>query len=744
MHDHRTATLALGLLALVSAVWAAVPARAAGPIPETIWGSIEAGAYRATDDSYRFGDFTGLRDDAWYGLANLEVHGRAPWDSGETWRFDFQGSNLALDSRYLALSGGLQGLFDVWLEWDQIPKFEDDTARFAFLGKGTDTLTLPPDWVAAGTTAGFTALEANLHRLNLWRERDALRGGVGVVLPAGFSFVGEYEWERRRGRHVVGAVMGNSGGNPRTALLPERRNWQTHELDSKLRWANETAQLELGYQNSFFDDFDDSLTWQNPFAAIGGWDPSAGYPTGFGRKALAPDNTFHQIYGSGGYNLPWWRARIAGQASFAWYRQDDDFLPYTVNPDLVVTTPLPRGDADAAIDATHVLLRFTARPLDALRLTASYRLDDRDNDTPRDVFIYVPGDSLDQEALDSARARMNLPNSYRLHEGRIDLAYEVWRRTELSAGYEHQRETRSWTETDELTDHIVRAGLRTRALPWADFRLDGRYELRDAGDYFYQAPAVWGFSPEHVATVPPAERFENLPALRKFNYTDRDRGALDARLVLLPIESASLGLSLGWATDSYDDSELGLRNRDTLRWGIDASWSPSEAFTAYVWYENEQYESDVRGRQWTGLGDAFDSANNWRNEDLDEIQSLGIGAEWSGFEGRLRLQADYAFSWAKERVHTSVGPGLAPAASFPDARTLLHDVSFQAAVRIRDGWFGRFGYLFEYLDANDWAYDDVGPATLGEVLGLGQSMPDHGAHLFAFAIEYRFGYDTEE
>jgi len=728
---------------LAFAVALAAPAAAEGPIPETIWGAVEGGVYRSTDDSYFFGDYTGIKDDAWYGLANVELHGRAAWDSGETWHFDLQGSNLALDSRYIALAGGIQGLFDAYVEWDQIPRFDDDTASLAFLGRGTDLLTLPPGWVPGTTTAGFAALDGALQRLNLYRQRNALRAGVGVVLPRGLSFASDYEWERRTGRYVVGAVIGNSGGNPRTALLPERRNWQTHESDSKLRFANETAQLEIGYQNSFFDDFDDSLTWQNPYAAIGGWNPAAGYPSGFGRKGLAPDNRFHQVYGSGGYSLPWWRTRIAGQASFAWYRQDDDFLPYTVNPALSVTTPLPHGDADAAIDATHVLLRATSRPLDKLRLTASYRFDDRDNDTPRDVYIYVPGDSLDQEGIDSARARMNLPNSYRLHEGRIDVAYEIWRRTELSAGYEHQREIRSWTETDQLDDDVFRAGLRTRALRWADFRVDATYWRRDAGDYFYQAPAVWGFSPQHVATVPSDQRFENLPALRKFSYTDRDRGAVDARLVVMPFDAAAIGFSLGWAVDSYDGSELGLRQRDALRWGVDASWSPTETVTAYLWYQNDDYRSDVRGRQWTGLGDAFDSSFDWKNEDRDEIQTVGLGAEWSGFEERLRLRADYAFSWAKERVNTVANPGLPPTRPFPDARTLMHDVGFSAEIGIREGLTGRFGYLFQFLDVNDWAYDDVGPATVSEVLGLGQSMPDHAAHLFAFSIEYRFAFGIE-
>ena len=108
------------------------PMLAVEPIPDTIWGSVEGGAYRNTDDSYRFGDYTGLKDDAWYGLANVELHGRAPWQSDDTWHFDLQGSNLALDSRFIALSGGLQGLFDVWFEWDQIPRYDDDTASLVW------------------------------------------------------------------------------------------------------------------------------------------------------------------------------------------------------------------------------------------------------------------------------------------------------------------------------------------------------------------------------------------------------------------------------------------------------------------------------------------------------------------------------------------------------------------------------------------------------------------------------------
>jgi MtrB/PioB family decaheme-associated outer membrane protein len=734
---HRFSTSWLRVALVVAGL--ALPFRAAaeGPPPPLVWGEIEAGAYRSTEDSYPWGEFTGIKDDAWYGLADFDIEGRAPWDGDETWNFHAQGKNLALDSRWLRLEGGFQGLFDLWLEWDQIPRFVDDTARTVFQGRGSGLLTLPQDWVPSDTTTGFTALGTSLRRLNVYRERRDLRTGAALVLPRGFELDAQYEWERREGRRVTGAMIGNTGGNPRTSLVPEPIDWTTHEADGTLRWAGERLQLQVGYEFSRFDNGEESLTFQNPYAAIGGWSAAAGFPA-FGRKALEPDNHFHQVSASGGYSLPW-RTRIMANFSYGWFRQDEQLLPYTVNPDLVVTRPLPRGRADAKIDATNVGVRITSRPLDRLRISAGYRFDDRDNDTPRDVFLYVPADSSDQPAsLASNRARLNLPNSYRLHEGRIDVGYELFRRTELSAGYERQREERSWTETDRLDDDIFRVGLRSRALRWADLRIDGVHWKRDAGDYFHQAPVVWGFAPEYVATVSPLARFENVPPFRKFSYTDRDRSSIDARVALLPLDTLSFGGNVGWTLDEYDGSELGLRERRNLHWGLDATWSPLTSLTAYAWFQRERYESELRARQFNNTAAAFASANDWRALDADDIDSVGAGAEWTLLDDRLRLRADYALSWSKERVAVDTGPGLAPALPLPDARTYIHDVSFSAEVRVVDGLRARFGYLFQHLDQNDWATDGVAPATITTALGLGQSAPDHAAHLFAFSLIYEF------
>jgi MtrB/PioB family decaheme-associated outer membrane protein len=741
----RIAIVSIGpwLLALLFALPAAAQDE---PPPITFWGSVEGGAYLGTEDSFKFGDFTGLRKDRGYGLANVELNGRAPWTGEDTWYFRFHGWNLALPSRSLWLEGGLQGLFKLYVEWDEIPKFDEEVGQLAFRGRGTDFLTLPSGWVPGTDTSGFTRLDELSRPISFSRDRRAFRAGGGLVLPRGFEFSTSYERERRTGRMPVSAIIGNSAGNPRSAFLPAPVDWLTHEADSKLRYADATKQFELGYELSFFENDNRSLTWQNPFSQIGGWRPGVGFPDGFGSKGLPPDNRFHQIYGSGGYNLPWWRTRVAGHVSYAWYRQNELLLPYTVNPALAVPVGLPRSRADAAIDATNVVLRVTSRPVDALRINTSYRFDDRDNKTPRDVFQYVGGDSSDQGAIDSTRARINQPFSYRLHEGRLDLAYEFFRRTELSLGYERRREERKFTEMSRLDDHIGRAGIRTRPARWVDFRVDGMYWRRDARSYFFEAPVIFGFSPEHVATVAPEDRFDNAPDFRKFNLIDRERYSVDSRLMVVPLDNASLGFLLGWRRDEFDKSELGLQLRQSLRWGFDLSWSPIPSVTTHGWYHREKFESRLRGRQFAPPVQiqAFDPQRDWRSKDSDTIDSLGVGLEWVGLDDRLRVGADYAYSRSKERIRVKTGLLITPAdplvaaLRFPDDRSTLHDLSFRLEYKILERLTGRFGYRYQRLSTRQWAYDGVEPATLTQVLGLGFEPPRHSAHLFAFSLVYAF------
>jgi MtrB/PioB family decaheme-associated outer membrane protein len=535
-------------------------------------------------------------------------------------------------------------------------------------------------------------------------------------------------------------VIGNSGGNPRASIVPEPIDYITNEGETALRWNGEHAQLQLGYEISVFDDANDSLTWQNPFAQINGWQAGAGvgYPTGFGSKSTPPDNSFNQISMTGGVDLPW-HTRVAADVAYGWMRQTDDFRPYTVNPLIDAPIPVPRGDADAQIDTTLATLRIASRPIDRLRIDANVRYDDRDNTTPRHVYQYVGGDSLDQQDLDSNRARINLPNSYQLVQGRIEAGYEIFDRTEFAIGYQRQDVSRTYTEVEETGENTFEATLRSRPLAWLQMRIEGAFSDRTGTDYMYQSPLFQSFTPEYIATLAPDELFENNPLLRKNNYADRDRGSIIGRFDVTPLETLSLGLDASWIQDDYDESTLGLTQREALSTTFDLSWTPIEILTTYAWFTYENLQSDVDGRAFINPINAFDPARDWKERDEDDIYTAGVGAELRLLHDRLTLRTDYIYSMADTDVEVHTGPALTPTtAHFPSIKSRLNEWNVSAEYKLLENLAFRVTYLLEDLKTQDWAYDGVGPTTLDQVLGAGEESPNYRNHLVGVSMRYEF------
>jgi len=734
MEHHRMRRIVSGALGTLAGLVAALPATALPPEENESW--IELGAWVNSDDSFKFGDYTGLEEKGVSLLANFDISRRAVWDSDDVRWWRAQGQNLGLDSRFARGDFGYQGLFNVWFEYEEIPKYQTDSASTVFQGRGTDRLTLRPSWIASGTTAGFNALAANERELDIDHIRRDVRAGFGLDLPWDLEWVGDYEYETKKGRKIVGAAIGSSPGSARASLVPEPLDYQTNEGKTALRWNGERAQLQLGYEISVFNDSNDSLTWQNPFT----FSPaSAGYPNGFGRKATPPDNSFNQVSLTGGVDLPW-NTRVSGDAAFGWMRQNANFLPYTVNPALSVPIPPPRGDADAGIDTTAATLRVASRPIDHLRIDANIRYDDRDNTTPRDVYQYVAGDALSQQGINSNRARLNLPNSYQLVEGRFEAGYELFDRTELSVAYKRQEIERTYTEVDHIGENTYEGALRSRPLSWLQMRVEGGFADRNGSEYMYQSPLFQGFTPGYVGSITsPDELFENNPLLRKNNYADRKRSRVLGRIDLMPIDAFSIGLDASWVNDDYDQSTLGLTQREALSSTVDLSWSPVEILTTYAWFTYDNLQSDLDGRAFGSVAEASNPQRDWFERDEDHVYTAGVGAELHLLDDRLRLRADYVYSMANTAIDVRTGSALTPTSrTFPDIESRLHDFNVSAEYQLRENIAVRVSYLVEDLKSEDWAIDGVAPNTLSNVLGLGETPPHYRNHLVGFAVRYEF------
>ncbi|MBW2244625.1 MAG: MtrB/PioB family decaheme-associated outer membrane protein [Deltaproteobacteria bacterium] len=714
----------------------------------TSW--LELGSHWVNDDSFKFGDFTGLEDEGFEILGNLDLRRRAPWDSDETWHWRLRGANLGLRSRSLRAEGGLRGLFDAWIEFRELPKFRNADVWTPYLGAGGSHLTLPPDWVAGQGTSGFLNLEQSLRRKEIKHRRRNAGGGFSLVLPWDLELVARYNRETKEGRKLTSAIIGSNGGNPRAAIVPEEIDQDTQEVDVSLRWNGERGQVQFGYLLSHFDNHADSLVWDTAFLRPGGgntWTPSASFPTGQGRKGSAPDNLFHQISASGGYDLGW-NTRMSGDIALGWMRQNEDFDPYTINPVLgaAITSPLPRNSLEGEIDTTAFNLRLDSRPLPGLRLNGRFRYDDRDNDTPRDLFLYVAGDASGQGTIEAGTARVNRPNSYKLKEYSFEAGYQVWHRTELSVGYEFEEIERSFSEVAETREDIYTIGLTSRPNRYVALRLKGEHSKRDGSDYRGAYPFFKGTTAEHLATIPEEELFENHPDLRKFYQAERERDRIKASISIQPHERLSLSFAIDSVNDDYEDTDLGLLHSRMHSYTFDASFMPCDNLNTHAFYTFEEFRSRQRGHSFSGnnrLADLADPDRRWMARDVDATDTFGFGFDVSLLEGRLSFEAETLYSRSKGSIDvdtalfpTVLAPGTPTA--FPDTTSHLFAVTTMARYRINETFSVRLGYTYERLDVDDWAYDGVVPTTLDRVLTTGLTSPEYAQHIIAVSAIYEF------
>lgn len=710
---------------------------------------VEIGIGNVSDSSYRFGRYTGLEDEGLFPVVNLDIFRRGPWDGDDTSYWRLTGNNLGIDSRDLTFEAGRQGSWNFHIGFDQIPHYQLDDTQTIFQGAGSTNLTLPAGWVAGQTTATMTQLVPNLRTFAIEHERERFDIGGDVSFMSGWNFEVNYNLEQKDGNKTIGLTMGNSGGNPRAIIAPEPVDYETRTVDAILTYADTTKQFSFGYYGSFFENDNNSLVWQNPYSTISGWTTAAqvGYPTGQGQMHLEPDNDFHQLNLSGGWNFSR-TTRLSGDISFGRGTQDQAFLPYTINPLLAatVTQPLPVNSLDGEVDTTHIALRFTTKPFDSLALGASYKFDERDNKTPHYEFVYIGGDSLAQNtAADSNRRRFNEPKSYEDQWFKLDANWNAagWLRV---TGEARWRETvRPHQERHEIEENLFTLNFAVDTGGFLNGGLRMSSSDRDGGsEYLGYETLIGGYAPGYYNTLLPfvdGFPFENHPDLRKFNQADRER--LDSELYasFMPVEEVSLSASVNYAEDDYDNSILGLTFSRVSSYNVDVAWAPTAGISAYAFASEERYKNDQDGRSFVGGAtrpvSAFDPNRVWNVKSRDYVFTYGVGVNSKFFEDKLTVGFDWVDSAADSDVYTAVGSALTRA-NLPTSESNLTSASLYGDFAWRRNIVFRLRVAYEEFDSTDWAVDNAPPNQLANVITMGGSSPDYDVWVTTFSVGYRF------
>lgn len=743
----------LALAVLAALCWPAAAHAEDDAVAEltTAHATVEVGGAYVDEDSRKFGEYTGLTDKGGYLIGNVDVAKRNPLDASY---WILKGTNLGLDSRDIQGKGGVQGSFKVWGEYNEIPKY-GPTIQTIFEGVGSNNLTLPAGF--QGITSADTANNATglarrqdkinpyLHDVNLETKRKDYLVGFEKNIARGWTGKVSYRQEDKDGTKLFGGVIGNTGGNPRAALLPEAIDYRTRDIDATVSYFNRKVQFQAGYYFSKFENNNAVLNWQNPFAAINGWASAAGFPTGTGTAALYPDNEFHRVSASGGYNFSE-STRASFSVELGRMTQDDPFLPYTSNPLLTVSTPLPRSSADARIDVTNFTASLSSHPLPKLALHAQYRYEDQDNKTPQAEYVYIGGDSTNQTtAEDTDRTRINLPVSSTKHTFKVAGDYEIMRRTKAKLGYDYEQVKRTFSDVEKNTTNRVEVGLRRMMTEDVTGSITYWRSKRTGSDYCYACTFVAGYGPGFVeAEAEENIAWSNLPLFRRFVYQDRDQDKVRFALNAAPSEMVTLQLFADYVNNDYNAPVHGLQFYKTESYTAEVSFVPTDRVTGYAYYTRDRTRYETQGLQYTGttkptVGFVTESPFDWTNTGKDTGDTFGVGLKFAAIPDRVNVGVDFMYSKSVGKIDTVTGASINPPGQpLPDLVTKLRSVQLYGTYKVNKDVTLKAMYWYQKLEASDWAWDTIQPASIPNVITTGQVAPDYNVNFVGISVIYRF------
>jgi len=698
---------------------------------------ITIGAWYLDDDSFRYGKYSGLTDKGAYALFDFKLEKRPDPKSDDTTRWRVQGWRLGLDSRRVEFDYHQQGKQRFKVDYREIPNHRFDDGLTPFREQAAGVWNLPAGWELdpnKTTTGSFLTLQENLVDLSVDTKRRRLDLAYDRKLSSAWNLEIDFRHETRKGERTLGSIFGFSFANPRGVILPAPVDQTTDILEAMLNYGSSRLQFGFGIYASFFSNDKETLTFQNPYGHLTSWAESVAFPDSQGRIALEPDNSYIQFKAYGGMNFNS-TTRLATAFSYGQMEQDDALLPYSINPELVVHTPLPRASADAKIDTLMFNARLTSQFARRLGLAVTYHYDDRDNKTPREVYPFIGGDSQDQRDFEDGR--INRPYSYTRQKADAILTYRFAKSARFNAGVEYLDYKRDFQEVDDSDELAWLAGVSFRGWSMASLKFDFRTSSRDVSEYIGNAPLVNSFLPGAIGE----DEWQNHPLLRKYFLTDRDRDEYRVRADFFPSAQLNLGFAGSYLKDDYDAGFFGLNEAKIKSWTVDAGWYPQKHIALTGFYTFEEYDASQSSRSIQNTNSPGSPRNNWFADTEDSVDTYNIaltftevGADrgWKGVEFGM----DYTYSNTESVIDVvSVSEDTAP---LPDLQSKMQTFSIWGSIAVGDSSSIRLTAESAKLKSKDWALDNVDTDTLAWVLLLGQSAANYDLWLISASWSYQF------
>jgi MtrB/PioB family decaheme-associated outer membrane protein len=692
----RIAVIAVAAFAIAAPASADTPPADTGawkcaqcPFLQGYQSDVEVGALSASGANASFGRYTGIDRGGVY--ADVGGSGQLRSDDGSYVNYDLE--RLGLASRDGYVEGGREGKYDLRASYDGQPTRLYDTAVTPFQANGTN-LGLPPAWIAAGGTAGMTALGQSLASVPIETDRRTVALLGRFFANPNWTFFGEF-----RRQEKVGTDLTSASFLTEAVQLPQPIDYVTDSFEAGAAWVGRIASFRLSYLGSWFEDDNDALTFANPYLPIV---PGATE----GRLGVPPSNNLQQVAASGNLQLPWFSTTLTYAASLGSLRQNDAFLPISTLTGSGVLAP---ASLDGDVRLSHYALGLSSRPLSKLSVRGNAAYDGRDDQTTPLAVTYVvtdtfPGGTAVTPRYSEDRVRL---------DGGADYAFTHWIRVGVGGKFndDHYGPGQVITNTQE-TQSWGRATLTP--LSSLNFTLKYGDALRKTSSF-------------NAAALPPEEN----PLVRDYNYAPRDRvfSSLTGSWAATPTLTWTVEGYL--AKDDYRSSPLGLLAAHEQRGSTTLAWTPRDTLSAYIDAGYERLAMLQNG--YTGALTA-----PWLTADTQRFWNLGVGGRWVP-QARWTLTLDYLLAPSYDSTDTAVG---GPPQVFPQNWTKLDSATLGVAYQWTTALQVHFRYTREQYNSNDWALNEVAPSTVPNLLALGIQPYRDNVNLIGLTVRYQFGHDS--
>jgi len=661
------------------------------PFDDGYRAEIDAGALYVSDDAARFGNGTGLDEKGAY--VDLSGNGRYRKDGTDV---SWYAEDLGTSARVLNISAGRPGKYGVDLGYRELPYRLFDSTDTVFSSNGAGVLSLPSNWVTAGTTDGFTALDSSLTPVNIEKDRQILEIGAKYLPTRKVKLYADYSRQQRDGVNVMAGARFTQ-----SAFLPRPVDDYTDQVNAGVRFAVGPVNLGLAYFGSFYRNKNNSLTWDNPFTADPGGER--------GRLALEPDNDFQQFSLSGVYRTTWLNSVVAFSTAFGRGEQNTRFLPYTINQTLPVLA-LPSPSLNGQVDTGNYALTITSRPHKRASVKIAYRYDERDNQTPVSMWSRVITDTFP-----TGGAEANVPYSFERSRLNLSASLKLLDTVNVSGGYDRNEFDRDYQEVANQTEDTGWGKLRWRPTSYVEAAIRGGASRREIDAYNTNIGDVYGQN----------------PLLRKYNLAYRYREFAEMSLsASLPEKPVSVGLTYLWADDSYTHSQLGITDGEENRVNVDFSWAVSDAASVYLSVGSELIDASQSGSE------AF-AGPEWQAVHEDAFTHFGGGFRIAGLGEKTDVTLDYTHSDGETKIQFA-GQNVS-STPLPDLESTMDSLRLSLNYNASEKMDVNLGIRYERFETADWALDGVQTDTIPVVLTMGANSYDYDVWVVGIGVRYRIG-----